>query len=138
MRYLLDTDTFSLLVRGSIMVRTRLATVAPSDVVLSVVTIEEQISGRIAFIRQAKDRANIVLGYNYLTQTTEALKILPIVSFSDGAYDHFERLKAAKLNVGGNDLRIAAIALDLGITVVTRNTRDFGRVPNLNIENWAD
>ena len=35
------------------------------------------------------------------------------------------------------DLRIASIALSQNMTVVTRNLSDFGRVPNLAIENWT-
>lgn len=35
-------------------------------------------------------------------------------------------------------LEIAGIALSRGLTVVTRNTRDFGRVAGLHVENWYD
>jgi tRNA(fMet)-specific endonuclease VapC len=104
-----------------------------------VISVEEQIVGRLTYIRKAKNRDSILLGYEYLTRTTETLKLLPIVSFTDGAYEQFERLKALRLNFDvNNDLRIAAIALDLGATVVTRNVRDFNRVPGLVVENWAD
>jgi tRNA(fMet)-specific endonuclease VapC len=42
-----------------------------------------------------------------------------------------------KLNVGSNDLRIAATALVRRATVVTANVRDFSRVPGLDIEDWT-
>jgi tRNA(fMet)-specific endonuclease VapC len=42
-----------------------------------------------------------------------------------------------KLNVGRMDLRIGAIALEHGATVVTRNLRDFRRIPNLTAEDWS-
>jgi tRNA(fMet)-specific endonuclease VapC len=34
------------------------------------------------------------------------------------------------------DLLIAAHALSLNLTLVTNNTREFLRVPNLSVENW--
>ncbi|HET6575501.1 MAG TPA: hypothetical protein VFG68_18000 [Fimbriiglobus sp.] len=40
-------------------------------------------------------------------------------------------------NIGANDLKIAATALEVGAVVVTGNARDFGRVPGLIHENWA-
>jgi len=36
------------------------------------------------------------------------------------------------------DTLIAAQAQRLGATVVTRNVREFGRVPGLKVENWQD
>jgi tRNA(fMet)-specific endonuclease VapC len=42
-----------------------------------------------------------------------------------------------RLNVGVKDLRIAAITLEHGGILVTRNVSDFQRIPNLTIANWA-
>ena len=42
-----------------------------------------------------------------------------------------------KIRVGTQDLRIAAIALSLSSTVVTRNFRDFEKVPDLKIVDWS-
>ena len=50
----------------------------------------------------------------------------------------FEMLKTQRLNVGPNDLRIAATALEIGASVVTRNVRDFSRVPGLSIATWME
>jgi tRNA(fMet)-specific endonuclease VapC len=46
-------------------------------------------------------------------------------------------LVEAKLNVKRNDLRIAAVALELGAAVVTRNRHDFDRVQGPKIEDWS-
>jgi tRNA(fMet)-specific endonuclease VapC len=46
----------------------------------------------------------------------------------------YDRLLAQNLRVGTMDLRLAAIALSRNLTVLTRNLRDFGRVPALKIE----
>lgn len=40
--------------------------------------------------------------------------------------------------IGGNDLFIAAPARCLGLTRVPNNTREFGRVSGLHIENWVE
>jgi tRNA(fMet)-specific endonuclease VapC len=62
---------------------------------------------------------------------------MQILSFTEPAIARYEQLKAMKLNVAKMDLRIAAIALEAGGTLVTRNLRDFQRIPNLPMENWA-
>ena len=51
--------------------------------------------------------------------------------------DRYGQLKVMKLGVRAMDLRIAAVALENKAVVVTRNVRDFQRVPNLIVENWA-
>jgi tRNA(fMet)-specific endonuclease VapC len=47
---------------------------------------------------------------------------------------HLER---AGTPIGNNDLWIAAHARRLGVTLVSNNIREFERVPDLNLENWA-
>jgi len=39
--------------------------------------------------------------------------------------------------IGANDLWIASHCLQLGLTLVTNNDREFSRIPNLPIENWT-
>jgi tRNA(fMet)-specific endonuclease VapC len=48
------------------------------------------------------------------------------------------QLEKKGLPIGAYDLLIAAHALSLGLTLVTNNAREFGRVADLEIENWAE
>jgi len=57
--------------------------------------------------------------------------------FTEPAIDRFESYRDQKLGVGAMDLRIAAIVVEHGGTLVTRNLRDFERVPGIELENWA-
>lgn len=42
-----------------------------------------------------------------------------------------------RLGVGNMGLRIAATVLEVGGILVTRNTRDFSRIPGLPLEDWS-
>ena len=46
-------------------------------------------------------------------------------------------MRRQRIRIGTMDLRIAATALANGMTVLTRNIVDFGRVPNLTVEDWT-
>lgn len=65
------------------------------------------------------------------------LSRLAILSFTEPAIARYEQLAALKVKVGKMDLRIAAVTLEHGGVLVTRNLRDFQRIPNLIVENWA-
>lgn len=135
--YILDTDMLSLLQHGHPVVWQRIATVPPGDVAVTIITVEEQFKGRLTSLRRARDNAALALAYAQMTETMQGLASLRILSFPEPSITRFEQLVSLKLNIGRNDLRIAAIALEQGATVVTRNTRDFGRVPGLTIEDWS-
>ena len=138
MKRFLDTDMVSLMERGNEMVSRRLMEHDPSDVFTTVITVYEQIDGRFKTIQLARTPQATAIAYQQLAQTFLYLRDLPIENFNEAAVLRFESLLKMKLNVGKNDLRIAAIALEAGGIVVTRNLRDFGRIPGLVCENWAD
>jgi len=60
-----------------------------------------------------------------------------VLPFDDAAAAVFSSLATIRGPVGTRDLRIAAIALSRGLILLTRNQRDFGRVPNLITEDWT-
>jgi tRNA(fMet)-specific endonuclease VapC len=69
--------------------------------------------------------------------------LLPVVlAFDRRAARIFGTLKAdlerAGTPLAEPDLRIAAIAISHQLTLVTRNVRHYGRVPDLTVENWID
>jgi tRNA(fMet)-specific endonuclease VapC len=53
------------------------------------------------------------------------------------ADNYYLELQAQKIRVGTQDLRIASIALSGNAVLVTRNQRDFAKVPNLRWEDWT-
>jgi tRNA(fMet)-specific endonuclease VapC len=57
--------------------------------------------------------------------------------FTTAAEAIYWQLKAQKIRPGSRDLKIAAIALSLDATVVTRNRKDFQPVPQLKFEDWS-
>jgi tRNA(fMet)-specific endonuclease VapC len=63
--------------------------------------------------------------------------ILPIVLFDQAAAAMFDSLKSQRIQLATMDMRIAAIALSSGLILLTRNSRDFGKVPELMMEDWT-
>lgn len=130
MRYLLDTNILSDLVRNPQgRVFERILVVGEAEVCTSVVVAAEL---RYGAARRGSPR---------LTAQLEAiLAALPVLALEPPADEAYGRLRAdleaAGHPIGGNDLLIAAHALAAGLTVVTDNTREFGRVSGLTAENW--
>ena len=68
------------------------------------------------------------------------LEWLPCLVYSSPATRKFGEIRSY-LNrqgtpIGPYDLQIAAIALAHELTLVTHNTREFSRVPDLALEDW--
>jgi len=135
--YVLDTDTLSLLQEGHAAVLARVASCAADDLAITVISVEEQLSGWYRRLRRAKQPEALAKVYDRLTAAVRSLSHLPILSFSEAAIHRAKALQALKLNVGKMDLCIAAIALEHRAIVVSCNMRDFRRVPNLVVEDWS-
>ena len=136
--FVLDTDILVLFQEGHEKVRQNVFSHFMDELRLSVITVEEQLSGWYTLLRKVKKPQQLANAYQRLADTVVLLSKFRILSFTESAIERFEQLKQLKLGVKHMDLRIAAITLDAGATLVTRNLKDFKSVPNLTIENWAD
>ena len=109
----------------------------PAEIAITVISIEEQLSGWYTALRRVKKRDDVARVYQRFADRVQTLAGLRILSYTVPAIVRYEQLKAMKINIGKMDLRIAAITLENAGTLVTRTVRDFQRIPNLTVENWA-
>ncbi|MBI4288715.1 MAG: type II toxin-antitoxin system VapC family toxin [Chloroflexi bacterium] len=134
--YLLDTDILSNLFRRtpSTTLIARLASVPSERQFTSSITLGELVYGCLRL--GAGGRALLERLENML------LAHLPVLPFDAPAARSYGEMRA-ELEVHGTpigdaDMRIAAIALARGLTVVTGNVRHFQRIPGLRVENWLE
>ena len=75
-----------------------------------------------------------------LAEQDQFLNRFVSLPFDDAAAEEYGHLRAhlRRLGtpIGANDMLIASIALANDLTLVTHNTREFSRVPNLRLEDW--
>ena len=131
-RYMLDTDTSSFIMkRSNDSVLRRLKKTPVTDVCISVITKSELLFGVEISPRKPQDQAALAAFLDYVE----------VLDFPDQASCDYAKvrsdLKRRGTMIGANDLFVAAHARSLGLTLVTNNTREFGRVSNLILENWT-
>ncbi len=115
----------------------RLALVPSQPVGVTIVSFEEQMRGWLAFVARARTTDRVVLGYGKLRALIEDFQTRPVVDFDAAALGRFEELVAARVRIGTMDLRIASIALARNALLLSRNLRDFQKVPGLRVEDWT-
>ena len=130
LNYLLDTNIISDLVRSPQgPVAEHISRVGERSICTSIVVAAELRYG--AEKSQSKALAERV---GLILSALEILPLEPPVDRRYGALRH--QLTRAGNIIGPNDLLIAAHVLAAGLTLVTANTREFERVPELRVENW--
>ncbi len=135
--YVLDTDTFTFLRESHEAVVRRVDARPAAELATTVITLEECLTGWYSLVRRARRPDQLEFAYQQLAAVPRDFARLQILNYTRAAIARFEQLQGMKLNIGGMDLRIAAIVLEAGVTLVTRNLRDFCRVPGLVVEDWA-
>ncbi len=136
---LFDTDIFTALLDEVDTVVARALRITREQQAIPIVTAEEVIRGQFNAIRQAesrKSKINIRAAYAYFQKSLNDIAAFNVAPYSDAAHEIFQTLRAAKIRIGTQDLRIASIALAHDAKLVSRNRRDYELVPNLNLEIW--
>jgi tRNA(fMet)-specific endonuclease VapC len=140
-KYLLDTDHISFLQRRSSpefsRLTLRIAQYPIADFALSVISFHEQVLGAHSFINRAQTNNDLARGYRLLLETFNGFVNAPVLPFDARAIAIFDEMRDQKVRLATMDLRIAAIALSNNLVLLTRNTRDFSKVPSLIIEDWT-
>lgn len=111
-------------------VAARMAEVPPGRLILPAVVAHELWTGVAKSPQSARRRQ----------QLEEFLRVVAVQPFGPDeariSADVRAQLEAAGTPIGPLDTLIAGTALAIGATLVTRNTREFSRVPGLRLEDW--
>jgi tRNA(fMet)-specific endonuclease VapC len=95
------------------------------------------LTGWYTELRRARKRDRLAQVYQKLTDSIRFLARFQILSFTEPAIIRYEDLRIAYRRLGKNDLRIAAIVLETGASLATRNFRDFRQIKGIQIEDWS-
>lgn len=111
---------------------------AGNEIVLSVITVEEQVRGWLSKINQAKSPEEQIHPYGRLEYLIGFFSQWSIQPYDGLAVGEFKNLKKQKINIGTQDLKIASIALANNALLLSANLQDFEKVPGLRVENWLE
>lgn len=135
MKYMLDTNICVFVLRNkanqAINVINNIKEHKAIDICISAITYAELMHGVEKNVNPEKKRLALML----------FLSSISVLDFNQDAANEYGKIRA-DLEKQGNvigtmDMLIAAHAKSKGLTIVTNNTKEFGRVIGLQIEDWS-
>lgn len=137
---ILDTDHLTLVQRQTepahSRLRARIDAFPQEDVRTTIVSFEEQMRGWLSTIARSKNKSQEIAAYQRLDNMLVFFSSIPVLPYDDRAAEHLAEFRRLRLRVGTMDLKIAAIALSHNGLLLSRNLKDFSRVPSLRVEDW--
>ena len=132
MRYLIDTNTcIYIMNKRPADVIKKFKQFEPGDISISSITVSELQCGVEQSSHPKKNRLR-------LEEFMAPFKILPYDAFAAKTYGTIRfQLEEQGHPIGPLDLLIAAHALSQELILVTNNDKEFKRINNLKVENWA-
>ena len=132
MKYLLDTDTLIYVFKRAGNCLARLNPQKDSDIAISTINLFELEYG----MGKSDKRIKMDSYVSSLCRRYAVLDFDRAASVQAGATRALLHTRGTP--IGPYDVQIAGIALANNLTIVTRNVREFARVPQLKVENWYD
>ncbi|MBL8357178.1 MAG: type II toxin-antitoxin system VapC family toxin [Delftia acidovorans] len=129
---ILDSNTISYYFRGDPQVVPRLQALRPTDIGVPAIVEYE--------LRYGLQRLPPAASVPRLEALVQLLRPMQLLAFDSECATHAARIRAALeakgTPIGPHDTLIAATALRHQAALVTRNIREFSRVPDLQCLNW--
>ena len=135
-----DTDVLTELFAGNPTFLHRLAAIDADKRGIPIVASAEIVRGWLHAIRQAeagKGRMSLEEAFARFQQSLVKMTPFVLLPYTTAAHALVEQWRKAKIRVGTNDMRIAAICIDHGATLATRNARDYTLIPGLTLDVWT-
>ncbi len=135
-----DTDVLTGILLGNDTFVKRASMIPVTIQAVSIITVEEIMRGRLNIIRQAeagKSRVSIDRAYTLFQETFSDFQHVQVLAYTSRAESLYQQWRNRRIKVSTHDLRIAAICVDHRATLISRNRKDFERVPDLKVEFWT-
>jgi tRNA(fMet)-specific endonuclease VapC len=135
----LDADVLTDILQGNSPLVARASQIPVHEQAVPVILVEEIVRGRLNAVRRAeagKTKLTLPRAYELFEATLDAFRRVIVLPYTDQADALYRDWRSQKLRVGTHDLRIGAICVAHSTTLVSRNRRDFEKVPGLTIEIW--
>lgn len=134
MKYLLDTNTCIRFINGrSPAIRARMLTVDDAEIAISAIVQAVQAEMYTGSAKSQTPQRSREIQEEFF----QRFVTIPFDRQAARIYGDIRgQLEAQGTPIGGNDLLIAATAIAHDLILVTHNTREFGRVVGLKIEDW--
>ncbi len=130
--YLLDTNIVSYWMRGDKRIIDRIKQHSPADLALSTITLAEILYGIAKSPVKKKERRLKI------ERISSLLDLYPFDTSAAGKYAFVRaQLEREGTPISERDTQIAAIAMANRLTVVTHNVKEFNRIRDLKVEDWA-
>jgi tRNA(fMet)-specific endonuclease VapC len=131
MKYLLDTCVVSDFIKGEKNTLSKIREISPLEISVSSITVMEIYYGLALNPLRAKKIKDLTFKFldaiNFLTFNKKDAEQAAIIR---------ALLKEQGTPIGPYDVLLAGTALNHELILVTANTKEFNRIPNLQIENW--